>query len=81
MSIYNSEIVRVDGSLKAYIEVQNDWTGNIRYRLCTIHIDGDDYYCIADGRRVILNDERRRVLDREDEIKRALASRNKKFRR
>lgn len=72
MSIYNHEIVRTNGELRCYVEVQNEWTGNVRYRLCTIHLDGDDYYCIADGARILLNEERRKFLDHEDTVKRAL---------
>lgn len=59
MSIWHKEVVRIDGDLKAYIGVQNDYTGAIKYSLREIHLDGDTYYCRADGQRICLNDARR----------------------
>ena len=73
MSIWHKEVVRVDGDLKAYIGVQNDYTGQIRYSLRDIHLDGNTYYCRADGQRVFLNTERENWLRHEDEVKSALA--------
>ena len=72
MSIYNHEIVRTNGELRCYVEVQNEWTGNVRYRLCTIHLKGDDYFCIADGARIILNREVREFIDHETRVRDAL---------
>lgn len=72
MSIWHKEVVRVDGELKAYVGVQNDYTGSIRYDLRNIHLSGDTYYCIADGRHVDLNAERRKLLEYEDKCQRAI---------
>ena len=72
MGIWHKEVVRVNGELKAYIGVQDEWTGNVRYSLRDIHCDGDIYYCRADGTRVCVNDARRQCLEHEDLVKSAL---------
>lgn len=51
MSIWDTEIVRVDGELKAYVKVQNEIKGGITGCLRNIHLDGNRYYCRADGRK------------------------------
>lgn len=72
MSIWHKEVLRVNGGLKAYIEVQNEWTGAIVGGLRDIHLDGDTYYARADGMRVNVTEDRDRFLRREDEVKTAL---------
>lgn len=72
MSIWHKEVVRVKGDLMAYVEIQNDWTGDIRGGLRELHIDGDRYYVRADGNRVDVTDDRQKMLDYEDKVKRAL---------
>lgn len=72
MGIWHKEVVKVNGDLKAYIGVQNDWTGNIRYGLRDIHIDGNTYYAIADGQHVNVTSQRAQYLNHEGEVERAL---------
>ena len=72
MSIWHKEVVRVDGSLKAYIVVQNDFTGALIGGLREIHLDGDSYYARSDGMRVNVTEDRERYLRHEDEVKTAL---------
>ena len=72
MSIWHKEVLRVNGSLKAYIEVQNDWNGAIIGGLRDIHLDGDTYFARADGMRVNVTEDRDRYLQHEDTVKTAL---------
>lgn len=77
MSIWHKEILRVDGDLKAYIEVQDDYTGNIRGGLRDIHLEGNNYYVRADGNRVDVTEARDNFLRYEDKVKSALDWYNK----
>lgn len=72
MSLWSCEVVRLDGELKAYIGVQDDYTGRVVYSLRSLHLDGNDYYIVADGQHINVNGYRERCLAREDEIRRAL---------
>ena len=63
MSIWDKEIVRVDGELKVYVKIQNDVTGNIAGTLRNIHIDGN---------RVDVTAARERFLQNENYIKSAV---------
>lgn len=40
MSIWHKEVVRIDGELMAYVGVQDDYYGTIRYGLRNIHLTG-----------------------------------------
>lgn len=62
MSIWHTEIVRVNGNLKAYIEIQNDYTGSTKGYLRELHLDGNEYFCRADGHRVPMTKEREKFL-------------------
>ena len=45
MSVWgNPEIVKVDGEYKAYVKVENDWSGDVRGYLRDIHMDKDGRY-------------------------------------
>lgn len=72
MSVYDYEIVKLNGEYKCYVRIQNDWTGQIRDWLRDIFLDGDIYYCRADGQRLNLNAALQKYKLREDEIKTAL---------
>lgn len=72
MAIWHKEVVRVDGDLKVYIKVQDDYYGTIKGSLRDIHLDGDMYYCRADGHRIDVTDARRNFLAYEDKVKSAL---------
>ena len=73
--------MRVNGTMRCYVEIQNEWTGNVRYRLCTIHLTGDDYWCTADGARMILNREVRDFIDHEKAVKDAIEFYKEYYRR
>ena len=73
MSVYDYEIVRLNGELKCYVRIQNDWTGQIRDWLRDIFLDGSTYYCKADGQRINLTTAVEKYKLHEDEIKSALA--------
>ena len=72
MSIWHKEVTRVNGSLMAYVEVQNDYTGGIRKGLKEIHVDGNRYFCRADGGRVDVTNERESYLNHESTVAAAL---------
>lgn len=72
MGIWHKECVRCDGDIMAFIKVQDDYTGNIRPRLCTMHLDGNTYWAKADGQRINMTEERNRLLRYEDKVKSAL---------
>lgn len=72
MGIWHKEVIRVNGDLKAYIEVQDDYTGSIRGGLRDIHLDGNTYFVRADGKRIIVTEERQALLNYEDKCKNAI---------
>lgn len=72
MSLYHVECVRVDGTIKAYVKIQNDFTGQIRDSIKCIYLDGNRYYITADGMKHTVNQQRDQLLQREAEIKEAL---------
>lgn len=72
MSIWHKEIVKVNGRLKAYVEVQNDFSGEIRGGLREIHEKDGKRTCIADGGTISLDDEYRNYARRESQIEKAL---------
>ena len=77
MSVYDFEITRLNGELKCYVRIQNDWSGQIRDWLRDIFLDGDTYYCKADGARLNLTTAVRDFKLREDKINTALDWYNK----
>ena len=74
MSIWGDpEIVKVDGEYKAFVKVQNDWSGDVRGHLRDIHMDKDGrYYCRADGSRCDVTRIRERYIKQEQDIKSAV---------
>lgn len=51
MGIWDTEVIRVDGNLFAYIKVQNDYYGNVSGSFRRIYQDKQGhYYAKADGR-------------------------------
>lgn len=51
MGIWETEIIRVDGNLFAYMRVQNDFTGNISGSFRRVYLDKKGfYYAKADGK-------------------------------
>lgn len=72
MALWHCEVVRLDGELKAYVGIQNDYTGNVSYSLRNLHLDGNNYYIVADGQHIKVNNEVESRLAYEDKIKHAL---------
>ena len=57
MSIWDTEIVRANGDLYAFIRVQNEFTGNISGSFRRIYKDKDGYYAKADGKKNYLTNK------------------------
>lgn len=72
MSIYNYELVRLNGDIKAYVRIQNDWSGQITEGIRNIFLKDNNYYFHADGTTVNVNTRREDFLRREDQIRTAL---------
>lgn len=72
MSIWHKEVIKVNGTLKAYVEVQNDYTGAIVGGLREIHEDGLNKYVRADGNRVDVTEECNALAKYEETVKDAL---------
>ena len=72
MSLYSLELVRLTGDIKAYVRIQNDWSGQITEGIRNIFLKDDRYYIRVDGQEVKVNAERDRFLMNEQQIKDAL---------
>lgn len=69
----NIECVKLDGHIKAYVRIQNEWTGEVRGRLCTIHTDKDNKKWIrADTKKIYIDQEITQYLVHEQEIEKAI---------
>lgn len=56
MGLWDTEVLRVDGNLFAYVRVQNDYNGNISGSFRRIYQDKQGhYYAKADGRNQIMD--------------------------
>ena len=71
MSIWHKEVIRVRGDLKAYVEVQNDWTGSITGGLRNIHDKNGHKYVIADTQHIDITEEYNSQIRYEESIKEA----------
>lgn len=72
MSIWHKEIIRLDGTLYAFVKIQDDYTGAIKRDIRDIHIEGNNYYIVADGGHVNVNEAREQFLQYEDRVRTAL---------
>ena len=74
MSVWYKEVVKVDGDLKCYIGIQNDFTGTILYQIRRIYYEGKTgkHYVTADGKRVYIESEYQAELRHQEDIKDAL---------
>lgn len=70
--IWSKQVLRVDGELKAYVRVQNEFTGSIQGRLYAIKESGNGFYVNADGERQDITKERDAFIEKEAFIKRAV---------
>lgn len=66
MAIWETEVIRVDGNLFAYVRVQNEYNGNISGSFRRIYQDKNgDYYAKADGSNQNLTNQVNRFLASE----------------
>ena len=72
MSLYSLELVRLNGDIKAYVRVQNDWSGQITEGIRNIFLKDDRYYIRVDGQEHNVNRQRDDFLMNEQNIKDAL---------
>lgn len=72
MSLYSLELVRLNGDIKAYVRIQNDWSGQITEGIRNIFLKDNRYYIRVDGCEHIVNRQREEFLMNEQHIKDAL---------
>lgn len=72
MSLYSLELVRLNGDIKAYVRIQNDWSGQITEGIRNIFLKDNRYYIRVDGNEVNVNKQRDDFLMNEDHVKSAL---------
>lgn len=71
MGIWDTEVIRVDGNLFAYIKVQNDYSGNVSGSFRRIYQDKHGhYYAKADGRNQNMDNQVKILLAYEEQTKR-----------
>ena len=72
MGLWHKEIVKLDGSIKVYVKIQNEFTGHIREGIREIfHKNGIDYFR-ADGRVYNVTEDIKAYKAYEENIKNAL---------
>lgn len=72
MAVWDTEIIKADGNMYAFIRVQNEFTGNISGHFRRIYKDKHGYYAKADGKNQYLNSEVDGFLKREASQKEAM---------
>ena len=72
MSLYSLELVRLNGDIKAYVRVQNDWSGQITEGIRNIFSENGNNYIRVDGQKHYINAELSRFHMNEEHIKDAL---------
>lgn len=66
MSIWDNEILRVDGHLFVYVRIQNDYSGNVSGSFRRIYQNKNgDYYAKADGNNQNLTNQVNRFFASE----------------
>lgn len=77
MGVWHKEVVRLNGRLMAYVEMQDDWSGNITKHIREIYCNGNNHYCNVLKHRVMLDDEMELYLSYEAKAKTAIVWFNK----
>ena len=72
MSVWNLEVVKIDGEHYAAIKVQDDWTGNITMNFRKVRYREGKYYIKVDGRMENITEIVQRNNRYEDSVKEAL---------
>ncbi len=73
MSLYDYQVVRVGSQLMAYVEIQNEYTGQTVKSLKKVYNKEFEYYIRADGRIHNITNAVNRLLQQEEKIKKAPA--------
>lgn len=69
MSIYHTEVTRLNGKLMAYVEIQNDWNGSITCQLRQIKEKDGEYYVMVEGHPVYVTNDRKAFLEGDAKVK------------
>lgn len=72
MSLYSLELVRLNGDIKAYVRIQNDWSGQITEGIRNIFFKDNRHYINADGCKHIVDKQLDDFRMKEEHIKDAL---------
>ena len=67
--LYDTELVRVDGNLYAFIRTQNEFTGNVSGSFRRIYKDKHGYYAKADGKNNYMTSQVQSFIQREAQEK------------
>ena len=69
MSIWDSEVVKADGTLFVYVRVQNDYTGNISGSFRRLYTDKNGWYAKVDGSNHYFTDKVEAFIKKEADDK------------
>lgn len=72
MSLYDYELVRLNGDIKAYVRIQNDYTGQITEGIRNIFLKCNKRYFRADGQEVNVTSKYEEFRIKEGKIRDAL---------
>lgn len=72
MSIYNYELTQLNGDIKVFVRVQNDWSGAITEGIRNIFNKNGIYYFRADGQEVNVTEQRAKWIAHEEYIRKAV---------
>lgn len=61
MSLWHKEAIKVNGRIKMYVEIQNDFTGVIEYDVREIHEKDGQKYIRFEGSRLLVDDDVNRL--------------------
>lgn len=61
MSLWHKEAIKVNGRIKMYVEIQNDFTGVIEYDVREIHEKDGHKYIRFEGSRLLVDDDVNRM--------------------
>lgn len=72
MSIYNYELTRLNGDIKVFVRIQNDWSGAILEGIRNVFNRDGKYYFRADGQAIDITKQREEWLAHEDYLRTAV---------
>lgn len=71
MSLYNLDVCRMDGRIRAFVEIQDDYSGTTQCQIREIHDDCGVKYIRCEGRRVDVTHKYNNLIDYENKVKHA----------